>query len=148
MLSEPVKTITLTQPWATLVAIGAKRFETRSWQTRYRGPLAIHAAKGYGSKEEFVWTCRQPLFARALVAAGFKTPAALPLGAVVATCELHAVYRVEEVRDGLSEEERAFGGYEDGRYAWMLREVRALPAPIPANGALSLWQWDGGPSQL
>lgn len=41
-----MKAITLTQPWATLVAIGAKRIETRSWATRYRGPLAIHAAKG------------------------------------------------------------------------------------------------------
>lgn len=25
-----------TQPWATLVAIGAKRIETRSWSTTYR----------------------------------------------------------------------------------------------------------------
>ena len=43
-----MKVITLTQPWATLVAIGAKRIETRSWPTRYRGPLAIHAAIGLG----------------------------------------------------------------------------------------------------
>jgi activating signal cointegrator 1 len=42
-----MKAITLTQPWATLVAIGAKRIETRSWPTNYRGPLAIHAAKGF-----------------------------------------------------------------------------------------------------
>ena len=40
-----MKAITLTQPWATLVAIGAKRIETRSWRTFYRGPLAIHAGK-------------------------------------------------------------------------------------------------------
>lgn len=38
-----MKAITLMQPWATLVAIGAKRLETRSWSTNYRGPLAIHA---------------------------------------------------------------------------------------------------------
>jgi hypothetical protein len=42
-----MKALTLTQPWATLVAIGAKTIETRSWPTSYRGPLAIHAAKGY-----------------------------------------------------------------------------------------------------
>ena len=42
-----MKVLTLTQPWATLVAIGAKRIETRSWSTKYRGPLAIHAAKGF-----------------------------------------------------------------------------------------------------
>lgn len=40
--------LTLMQPWATLVAIGAKRIETRSWATRYRGPSAIHAARTDG----------------------------------------------------------------------------------------------------
>ena len=42
-----MKAITLTQPWASLVAVGAKRIETRSWPTKYRGPIAIHAAKGF-----------------------------------------------------------------------------------------------------
>lgn len=40
-----MKCISLWQPWATLMAIGAKRIETRSWPTSHRGPLAIHAAK-------------------------------------------------------------------------------------------------------
>lgn len=39
-----MKALTLRQPWASLVAVGAKRIETRSWLTKYRGPLAIHAA--------------------------------------------------------------------------------------------------------
>jgi hypothetical protein len=38
-----MKALSLWQPWATLVSIGAKRIETRSWPTKYRGPLAIHA---------------------------------------------------------------------------------------------------------
>jgi hypothetical protein len=38
-----VKALTLHQPWASLVAAGVKMIETRSWSTRYRGPLAIHA---------------------------------------------------------------------------------------------------------
>ncbi|MFL5577327.1 MAG: ASCH domain-containing protein [Gemmatimonadaceae bacterium] len=42
-----MKALTLTQPWATLVAIGAKTIETRSWPTHYRGEVAIHAAKGF-----------------------------------------------------------------------------------------------------
>lgn len=45
-----MKAITIWQPWASLIALGAKqiyvkRFETRSWATSYRGPIAIHAAK-------------------------------------------------------------------------------------------------------
>lgn len=38
-----MKALTLHQPWASLVALGVKTIETRSWATRYRGPLAIHA---------------------------------------------------------------------------------------------------------
>lgn len=40
-----MKALTLWQPWAQLVAIGAKKIETRSWATKYRGPIAIHAAQ-------------------------------------------------------------------------------------------------------
>lgn len=39
-----MKAITVWQPWASLLACGAKRYETRGWATRYRGPIAIHAA--------------------------------------------------------------------------------------------------------
>lgn len=39
-----MRCLSLWQPWATLVAIGAKHFETRSWLCHYRGPLAIHAS--------------------------------------------------------------------------------------------------------
>lgn len=41
-----MKVLTLHQPYATAIALGHKRYETRSWWTSYRGPLAIHAAKG------------------------------------------------------------------------------------------------------
>ncbi len=40
-----MKAITIWQPWASLIACGAKKFETRSWATNYRGPIAIHVAK-------------------------------------------------------------------------------------------------------
>ena len=40
-----MKAITIWQPWAFLLAMGAKQYETRSWETAYRGPIAIHAAK-------------------------------------------------------------------------------------------------------
>lgn len=101
-----MKALTLTQPWATLIAIGAKQIETRSWTTRYRGPLAIHAGKGLGPVGGSVglWNrCAEPLFFRALEPYYRVThlrlgdPPALidcidvtdlPLGAIVAVAEL------------------------------------------------------------
>lgn len=39
--------LTLTQPWASAIALGYKRVETRSFRVSYRGPIAIHAAKRF-----------------------------------------------------------------------------------------------------
>lgn len=41
-----MKTITLKQPWASLVANGYKLYEFRSWKIKYRGDILIHAGKG------------------------------------------------------------------------------------------------------
>jgi activating signal cointegrator 1 len=43
-----MKAITILEPWASLIACGAKKIETRSWSTKYRGNIAIHAAKSRG----------------------------------------------------------------------------------------------------
>ena len=39
-----IRALSLRQPWASLVADGRKTIETRTWRTRYRGTLAIHAS--------------------------------------------------------------------------------------------------------
>lgn len=39
-----MKALSLWQPHAHAIAVGIKPYETRGWSTRYRGPLAIHAA--------------------------------------------------------------------------------------------------------
>jgi len=40
-----MKAISIRQPWAGLIALGIKDIEIRSWNTNYRGPILIHAAK-------------------------------------------------------------------------------------------------------
>lgn len=149
-----MKAITLTQPWATLVAIGAKRIETRGWQTNYRGPLAIHAAKGLGPVGGMagLWDlCEGEPFHSILRPVGL--PTILVRGAIVATCELIGCVPTEYIKQVKiirltgydewlwTENEKAFGDYAPGRYAWLLANIRALPEPIPAKGALSLWEW-------
>jgi hypothetical protein len=153
-----MKALTLTQPWATLVAIGMKQIETRSWTINYRGPLAIHAAKGFPKYARDI--CNSSIFADALETHGIGHPKDLPLGAIIATCELVHIKQMDEVivfpgcksyaYNGhewlFSKEEKAFGEYSVGRYMWLLENIIALPSPIPAKGALSLWEWgwEGG----
>lgn len=152
-----MKAITLTQPWATLVAIGAKKIETRSWATSYSGPLAIHAAKGLGpigGKRGLRNLCESEPFCSVLLAHGIDWMN-LPLGAVVATCNLvdfvrfqrdsrwFTVQRASGVLGSwqLTDQERAFGDYTPGRLGWLLADIRRLSDPIPARGALGLWEW-------
>ena len=41
-----MKVLTLKQPWASLVANGYKVYEFRTWKTKYRGEILIHAGCG------------------------------------------------------------------------------------------------------
>jgi hypothetical protein len=134
--------ITLHQPWATLVAIGAKEYETRSWATRYRGQIAIHAGKykcrDYG---KLLW---QDPFKSVLKKAGFDYYDALPFGMVIAVADLTAIYDGEMLAPKLAamgrDQELIFGSYGPGRYAWRLENVKRI-APRPARGGHKLWTW-------
>jgi activating signal cointegrator 1 len=150
-----MKALTLTQPWATLIACGAKRIETRSWATAFRGRIAIHAAKGLGpvgGKRGLYATCCEAPF-RDVIADAFKSTREeafdaareLPLGAIVATADLVDVRRVDMglraqvLAQTITPFEVDFGDYATGRFAWFLENVRPFTEPIPCNGALSLW---------
>ena len=148
-----MKALTLTQPYATLIAIGAKHIETRSWYTRYRGQLAIHAAKGY--PKEAAQLCLVDPFMKVLSAAGFhsygtwrKSMNDLPLGCVIATCDLVEVFTISPYLHHHKypmpppTPEYYFGDYTPARYAWILENIKPLPEPIPAKGALGLWEWN------
>jgi len=152
-----MKALSMLQPWASLVAVGAKKIETRSWHTSYRGPVAIHASKGFSLDERYA--CYEKAFKNALLPfypnmlapdPGKPYRVYLPLGCVIATAEIACCYAMDSPwsHDGmadwvheLSAQEREFGGYDAGRYGWFLKDVVMLPEPIPAKGALGLWEW-------
>jgi hypothetical protein len=141
-----MKALTLTQPWATLIALDAKRIETRSWGTGWRGDLAIHAGKGLkpvGGKGGLGLICNREPFRSTLAAGGIQR---MHLGAIVAVAELVDCVpgdpeKSEELQGRFRERpnERAFGGYGPGRVAWLLAAIRPLPVPVVTGGAQGLW---------
>lgn len=140
-----MKALTLTQPYATLVAEGWKKIETRSWRTHYRGPLALHAAAGYtgvGGRFEFERICLDlPKVVRNVIDDHYGFGPAriwnLPLGALIAvTYVLDCVPTEESDADA---DERAVGDFSSGRWAWELREPVKLNRPIPIVGHQGLW---------
>ena len=135
-----MKALTILQPWATLVAIGAKKIETRSWPTKYRGPLAIHASKSFPSYAK-VLVYANPVFRGALIRDGVLVD--MPLGAILAICNLEDVQKIKDNNLPPRESpERAFGDYRLGRFMWILENVVRLDAPISAKGARRLWEWE------
>ncbi len=135
-MTGQVKAISLWQPWASLVVHGLKEYETRSWRTRHRGLLAIHAARRKVTRGEF------ERFADLLEQIGLSEPGCLPAGAIVGFVEVEEVCEVEEVRGRLSERELALGDYADGRYAWRLARPRWLPRSIKMRGRQGIWMAD------
>jgi hypothetical protein len=144
-----LRALTLTQPWATLIAIGAKRFETRSWSTPYRGRLAIHAGKGLnpvGGVRGLEDLCAREPFRSALFGEDlYRDPSELPRGIIVAEADLVGCaevcgYPIEPGGLGVvgAEYERDFGDFTPGRFAWVLRNVGRNETP-PVRGALGLW---------
>jgi activating signal cointegrator 1 len=138
-----MKALSLTQPWASLIVTGAKQIETRSWFTSYRGQLLIHAAKGFPrwAKE----TADEEDFRNGLNGLTWQQ---LPTSAILCRVELMACVKTTEV-DKLRTagivpqiQELKFGDYAEGRWAWGLRLIEVFAEPIPAKGALGLWEFN------
>lgn len=131
-----MKALPLWQPWAQLVALGAKHVETRHWRapaSLIGNRIAIHATKT--TRE--LWVCEQEPFKRRL------GDSDMHFGAIIATAILHRCTEMTEgsiatLRD-LDPDEHAFGLYEPGRFAWVLRDVELVDPPLPFRGSQGIF---------
>lgn len=144
-----MKCLSLWQPWATLIVIGAKRIETRHWETSHRGPLLIHAAKKW--TRELKDMCFDEPFSSAIAKnrpnrggaffLGDILDELLPRGCILGVCDLVKCWPTEDLhvvthagQPALTPMEREFGDYSDGRFGWLLSNIRRFPVPIPFKG--------------
>ena len=140
-----MKVLSLLQPWASLVIMGAKKYEVRSWQTAYRGPLLIHASAAKPTRRE------KQLFEQADYFKTFiQNTDWLPYGALIGKVDLAAVYSTDWLLQHLEEDpqhhwpqELAFDDYSPGRYAWKLEQPVPLAYQLPVKGTLGLWEYKG-----
>lgn len=128
-----MKALTISQPWANMIADGEKFVENRCWPVSYRGPIAIHA--GFGT---------QYLTKRELQA--------YPTGAIIAVANLVAcveysrfvgmlAFRGEPINDrsSLRWKDVMDHRYTEGPYCWVLDSIRKLSKPIMVKGKQGLW---------
>lgn len=148
--------LTVWQPWASLIAIGAKPFEFRGWPAprAYRGErIAIHAGKRPVRRSEIQqliitlqgdepWSCALdrekalPFLERAL-----QAPKALPMSAIVATAVLGTPRRDAELLTHFGGPVLDSDRLEHSNWGWPLTDIIEMQPPVPATGAQGFWQW-------
>lgn len=120
-----MKSLTVCQPYASLISSGLKKCENRTWHTSYRGLLYIHAGKSRAYLTE-------------------EPPATMPFGAVIAIANLVDCLPHDRIVRGhfdakypwLQEHEHAHGPW-----CWILESVSPI-GPWPWPGKLGLFEID------
>ena len=129
--------ISIIQPWAELIVIGAKHYETRTWSTNARGRILIHAS-GKRDKD----------FERISQSGHFKTFLTgdhaykyLSFGAIIGEATIEGVYACDVARNHITETESVFGDWRTGHYAWQMVKPIKYRTAYPVKGQLSIWDF-------
>lgn len=133
-----MKAVTISQPYASLIASGSKWIENRTWPTRYRGEIAIHAGKGlqYLDRDELT---------------------NYPSGCVIAIGNLVACVPIDEIEAKGNDDYKqcdyipgtrniTWGKalqheHSEGPWCWILEDLRAVDH-VPVRGAQGLWEYE------
>lgn len=128
-----MKVLTISQPFASMIENGSKFIENRTWATRYRGPLGIHA--GLGRQYLSAYQLKNYPTAKIIAVADLvdclsrQELMTRNREAIVATCGM-TVGRILQDQ------------HCEGPYLWILRNVRSIE-PIEIKGKQGLWDYHG-----
>ena len=126
-----MKVLSIKEPFATLIKDNVKIYETRSWKTKYRGEIYIHASLSL-SKSENVEKANKYLKSK------------IKPGYILCKCELlDCIPMTKEFIKYICNEtnESDYGKYSEGRYAWKLKVIEVLNESISAKGKLGIWNY-------
>ncbi len=130
-----MKVLSLIEPYATLIKLGKKKIETRSFKTNYRGELYIHASSTRIPKE---WKNNKELM-------GLVGTNNLNFGYIICKCKLvDCIYMDEKFLENIKKDKLEYfcGDYKIGRYAWVLDDIEILKDPFLAKGKLGIWNYE------
>lgn len=128
-----MKVITIKQPWATLIAEGIKKYEFRTWNTKYRGEILIHAGLGVDKEalKRFEYLKLE-----------------YPIGCIIAKAKLNdSIYVDDNFRKVVGlQNPLVYKNIIDNQnwngYAFKLENVKKIKH-IPIKGKLSFWKYEG-----
>ena len=130
-----MKVLTIKEPFASLIATDKKKIETRSWKTNYRGKIYIHAGLSKVTKE---YDTSKIYYLIKDINYNY--------GKIICEAELSdCIYMTKKYIENLKNEnyeEYLVGKYEEGRYAWILTNIKPLENKIEAKGKLGIWNYN------
>ncbi|MFD0997713.1 ASCH domain-containing protein [Ohtaekwangia kribbensis] len=134
------KVITVKQPWAQLIVMGLKEWETRSKGTPHRGELYIQSSKAF-DEEDWELCVTNPFFKEAI-----PDPNRLVCGEIIGKVDVTAVQKTEVIRQLLrmndtykGKRELAFGDFRDGRFGYQCSNAVEFSNHIKVRGQLGIW---------
>lgn len=119
--------LTVQQPFASLIVIGKKQYETRCWPTDFRGRLIIHAGKGV-----------TPIGAQAFNTNKKNLPFPLPKGMIIGAVDVVDCVQANKPTD-LTDLEKKLGYFTQSYFAWKLANPVRFETPIEIPGKMGLW---------
>ncbi|MEA5574692.1 DNA N-6-adenine-methyltransferase [Calothrix sp. UHCC 0171] len=132
--SLSLKAISLWQPWASLIPLGLKHYETRSWKTNYRGKLLICSTTNNPKHYREYLKIREELQLPDWDEDNF------PHGQVIALVDL--VDCIEMTPEFIAQQSRTeilCGDWQVGRYAWKLENIQPITEPFVVKGKQGLF---------
>ena len=124
-----MKTLTIKEPWASLIIEEYKKYEFRSWKTKYRGKILIHA--GCSVEKDMM---KRFSDYNINVNPGYIIGHATIVDCILVNEEFNKELRnIDPVVYGRSNHTET--------YAWKLENVVKYEKPIPCKGKLGLWNY-------
>jgi len=114
-----MKTLSVRQPWAWLIAHNLKPVENRNWNTKVRGLILIHASKSF-DKQGFEWVREN------FPEIDLPLPHEFERGGIVGVANLYAVATASS------------SPWFFGPFGFCLRDARPLPF-VPMLGRLGFF---------
>lgn len=155
-----MKALTIWQPWASLIMIGAKPYEFRKWAAPkwlIGQRLGIHAGARTVKRAEIVdlltrlnlpdeaWsTGLKPEIAVPWLEQALRMPDRLPRAHMLGTARVGAPVNAADIAGEFGGRINDSDREEHANFAWPLSDVEELVPPRQMMGLQGLWNW-GGP---
>lgn len=124
-----MKVLTIKEPWATLIIKGYKKYEFRSWKTKYRGKILIHAGLSIDKNNVSKFNNYNLEYSQ---------------GQIIGEAKLVDCILVDESLQKELQEKNllVYGNNNIGKYAWKLENVVKYDKKEKIKGKLGLWNYD------